>query len=236
MKRMIPIIMILLSLAAVTAVDPCPFAFSFITSPPDANVGLTVQLKYGDRTWIVPEGYPGEYVTDLGGIEPPIANCIYQNFELTVKDCEANSVCHSTVSFNPQGYTTLDISSANLFKQTTTSSTIEPTTTTEPTTTIPITTTVTEECEECEVCPDETINYLVTGITAAIASAGLTYAYGLKIRKPVSGGPVDEHMHPGIVNYHSINTVHTNLKIRHPKGMVAPKYEKIGTEWKYKGV
>jgi len=236
MKKMIPFVIILLSFATVMAPEPCPLGFKFLTSPPDANEGLTVQLKYFDKTWIVPETYPGEYMIDLGDQE--ISNCLTQNFELVVVDCQDNPVCHQTVSFNPNGYTTIDLTSANLFPQTTVETTILTTTETTICPEIP------EECFsraeclemfECEECPDLTVDYVITVIITAIISAGLSYGYGLKFYKKSTGEVSTMHMHPGIKGYHSIYTVHMNPKIRHPKGMVIPKYEKVNNEWQYKG-
>jgi hypothetical protein len=235
MKRLIPIIMILLSLATVMAMEPCPFGFNVQTSPPERYTGLTLVMSYKDKSWTLLEQVPGEYTTDLGAEEIP--NCLYQNFDLVIKECESYAICHKTVSFSNQGYQIIDIKSANLFPETSTTS-IETTiiSTTESTTsTTTSTTTIVPECEECKECPDLTINYFITAIVIAIVSAGLTYGYGLKIYKKDSGEVVTMHTHPGVKGYHSINTLHSNLKIRHPKGMVIPKYEKIGTEWQYKG-
>lgn len=228
MKRLIPFIMVLLGLTSVYALEPCPLAFKFITSPSSANEGLTVTLEYYGQVWTVPETYPGEYVIELGTEDIP--NCISTNFMLTVKDCKGNPSCRRTVSFNPDGYTTIDISNVNLF----------PTTTIQPTTTV-TTTTILEECytesecleicqDYCEECPDLTIEFLLTMIFSIISGGFLVYAKGgklhlkkenlekiielipkgcgLRLFRPYIGKAELKHFHRSPKRYHNLSDRH----------------------------
>jgi hypothetical protein len=88
-------------------------------------------------------------------------------------------------------------------------------------------------CLECPDCPEQPIcdpNQAIEILLAAIASAGVAGgAVYVKL------GKTAQHLHKGIVGYHSIFTVHKNADIKHPRGEVAPKYIQVNGEWKYKG-
>ena len=82
----------------------------------------------------------------------------------------------------------------------------------------------------CPTCPepsaDQTVNYLVTLLAGLGVGVGLVY---------VKIGKTAQHMHKGITSYHSIYTSHSNKDIRHPRGMIAPKYMETNGKWKYIG-
>lgn len=254
MKKLIPFIttiaMILFSMGAVLAPEPCPFLFEVLTSPPDIT-GLTLEMTYVDAwgnvigTWGLQEQVPGEYSIDLGHVGIP--SCLTQNFGLVIKECEGSSVCHQTVSFNVgPGPTVLDVRSANLFI-TTTVTTTTPVTTTIPTTTIKECFT-SAECHElvdcvkvCETwgwkkdCPftvDEEIYQIISGISIIInIILGLKVGVGIKATyfKSKSGKTyvgVKSHRHANAEHYHSIYTIHK--KEPHKKGEVNPSYDAYG--------
>lgn len=249
MKKLIPFVVtlaiVLLSMGVVLAPDPCPFLFTVLTSPPDVT-GLTLVLTYGSQSWTLLEQVPGEYSIEIGHVG--ISNCNFQNFDLVIKECEGDSVCHKTVSFNPQGITVLDVRNANLFLTTTT----------------PVTTTTTpyvpecftsaecaelidcvEACEKdickniCEdlgfkyECPEfavsEEIYQIISGISVIInVILALKVGVGVKATyfKSTSGRKyvgIKSHRHANHPRYHSIYTMHK--KEPHKRGEINPSYD-----------
>jgi hypothetical protein len=193
-------------------VQPCPLAFTFLTSPPGAAIGQDVTLQYLDRIFTGQVNEYGELVMDLGS--EGIPSCTAQNFKLTVLGCKDNPVCSQTVSFNPNGYTTIDISTANLFD-------------------------VCPACLACDTCPTyqscmdqgyilpstcpvpivPEVDYLGYLATALIA---LGAGYGIRRVKTASGAIQTQHTHPNYTSMHDINTLHKHQP--HPRGMLMAKY------------
>lgn len=217
MRKILTILVALVLMAApAMALEPCPIAVKFVTSPPEANVGLTVDLVYSGS--VISSGMTNEYgeiIIDVG--DQGIPNCGSQNFAMVVRDCESNSLCHRTVSFNPYGFTTVDLTSVDLFYRATT-------------TTVAPTTTTTIEAPSCgalgfilpEDCPGPSEETVMAIIASLIIAAGAGFGYKSYISK--SGQLVKMHKHYGIVGYHSPGISHLNKSIRHPKGMIFPKY------------
>jgi hypothetical protein len=84
-------------------------------------------------------------------------------------------------------------------------------------------------CPDCPTCPvstDPTVPMVVALIAGLGAGVGVVY---------VKLGKTAQHMHKGIVSYHSIYTSHSDKDIRHPRGELAPKYIQINGKWKYQG-
>jgi len=205
-------IMFLLIMGTVGALEPCPIAAKFITFPPSYSVGLTVELQYGDRSWIGTTNEYGEFLIDLGS--EGIYDCNIQTFNLIIKDCEDNELCHQTISFNPQGYTTIDISEIDLTRKC--PECMECMECME-CSICPEDITPFEKCDscceiiECEKCTDFSFRELIIGIISAIAVMG----GGLKIYKMKSGEVATQHKHTGITAYHDVNTRHKDKKYRH---------------------
>ena len=85
-----------------------------------------------------------------------------------------------------------------------------------------------EVCAEIEPeCPTQNPINLTT-IVSVILGLLIGFAGGIKIYKKKDGTMSVTHKHIGISEYHNINTIHTDLKIRHPKGEFAPKYDLTG--------
>jgi len=228
-----------LAMIPAMALEPCPLAVKFITSPPEANIGLETEILYGGK--VVAAGTSnefGELVVDLGDANIP--NCVYQNFELVVKRCADNSLCHKTISFNPQGYTNIDLISVNLF---------EPVVCEECPPVYPVCNVQgcrdlgwmpSEECltcesqgyikpEDCPVkeCPDIALDVIVSIIISLAVGAGV----GFKVTKYGT----KTHYHPGRSDYHSPDVMHS-APYTHKKGELFPKYEKDEAgKWKYVG-
>lgn len=214
MKRMIVFAMAL-SMAmssGALAFEPCPLAFSFLTSPQSAAQGLDVTISYMDRTFAGEVNEYGELVMELGnyGLE----NCAAKEFTLQVVGCE-NALCTKQVSFNPNGYTTIDLRDVLM-----------------------------NECPEpgdcctakfCEDagmihesdCPKQDTGLLGFGAlidlaVGILASGGVCAAVGIKLYKRKDGTVVKQHMHANITGYHDPNVVHK--KQPHPKGQENPNY------------
>jgi hypothetical protein len=229
-------IMMMLMISGAVALEPCPLAFDFKTSPPGAEVGLNVQISYLDRTISGVVNEYGEFVTDLGNYNIP--NCLTQNFKLTVVECKDNPVCTKTVSFNPSGYTTIDITGANLFSECLTAD--------QCTAMCPNCNCPECVCPECpssccsyawcedggfitpEECPktvsdQDLVTAAVTAISIFIVGLGIgKYKLGVKIYTNEKGEVVKQHKHRNIIGYHSISTMHQSQP--HKKGEIAPSY------------
>lgn len=80
-----------------------------------------------------------------------------------------------------------------------------------------------EDCKTlitCPVCPDVTINYIISLIAGIILAAGA--GSGIKIYKKRNGGVAIHHKHVGIRAYHDPNVLHNNPLYRHKRGEIAP--------------
>jgi hypothetical protein len=206
-----------------TGIAPCPLAFTFLTSPSGAAIGQEVTLTYQDKIFTGTVNEYGELVMDLGA--EGIPNCNAQNFKLTVMGCKDDPVCTQTVSFNPNGYTTIDLRDANQFEK------------------CPEDTTPYASCNSCcltpsscedqgyikpadcpvQEQPDYTIDYFVSAIVIFIAGLGIgKYKLGVKIYTNTKGEVITQHTHRNITGYHSVNTMHQHQP--HKKGEIAPKY------------
>lgn len=197
------------------ALEPCPLAFDVLTSPPGQEV--VIEVFYKDQAYRG-KTVNGELVMDLG--EYGIPNCIYQNFDLVVTDCSADPVCHKVVSFNPDGYTTIDIKDAWLGEVETT------------------TTTIPEECDPCyceecvcEECPEkEGLDDLLVAFFSVIAGGFAVFVYkgkvkfnkknidklleampkgcGIRLFKAYNGKSDIKHYHRSPNNYHTLDKNH----------------------------
>jgi len=223
--------------SGVLALEPCPLAFNFLTSPPGAAVGLNVQINYlNNQVYSGTVNEYGEIVMDLG--DQGISNCNVQNFILTVLECKDDPICSQTVSFNPNGYTTIDLREANLFSECLTTDQCTAICPTCPDCKCP-------ECicpacpiccsyawceengfikpEECPVQEDTTIDTVIIAIVTLIAGLGIgKYKLGVKIYTNEKGEVVKQHKHRNIIGYHSISTMHQSQP--HKKGEIAPSY------------
>jgi hypothetical protein len=89
-----------------------------------------------------------------------------------------------------------------------------------------------EICEECEVCKDKTVWEMILEFFGILGIGTITIGSGYKfvVRKNLKTGKeeieVTQHKHKispsGNDNYHSINTLHTHVNFKHPKGMKDP--------------
>lgn len=236
------------------ALEPCPLAFNFLTSPPGAAVGLNVQLTYlNNQVYTGTVNEYGEIVLDLG--DQGISKCNSQNFILTVLECKDDPVCSQTVSFNPNGYTTIDLREANLFEECLTRDQCTALCPTCPDCNCPEC--VCPECptdQQCsyawcedngfikpEECPkavsdQDIVTAAVTAISIFIAGLGIgKYKLGVKIYTNEKGEVVKQHKHRNIIGYHSVNTMHQSQP--HKKGEIAPNYsDEKDEKGKYKYV
>jgi len=239
MNKIIPIMIISFALIAsgALALEPCPLAMKFVTSPPSANQNLEITVSYGSHYVTGMTNEYGEAVVDMGHLG--IADCLVQDFDMVVTKCSSDPICHQTVSFNPNGFTTFDISKANLFEEE-----------------CPPDETPYAQCDSCclptscESCeskgyiksedcpvteqPDYTIDAAVAAIIIFITGLGIgKYKLGVKIYTKTTGEVVAQHTHRNITGYHSINTMHQHQP--HKKGEIAPKYDdKKGEDGYYK--
>lgn len=69
----------------------------------------------------------------------------------------------------------------------------------------------------------QAVAYIITFIIGAGAGG-----YGLKLYRKTSGAAGVLHKHRGIKDYHDPNTLHSNVKYRHKKGELNPKYDSEG--------
>ena len=185
MKRLIPILMMLISLSVVIASPmPCPFSGKVSTIPESAKAGLTMELAYttnlGSTTWNMITNEDGQYQFDIGG------DLLCQNgmqFTLDIKDCNEPQ-CTKVLTFYDPGLMNIDFDLVHPTTTTATSTTIETTvpTTVETTTTIP--------CPNCDSCcakyPEITYEWLKAGgaviILGIIAAAIGAYKGRVQIR------------------------------------------------------
>lgn len=247
-KILVSAIMISLAIMAsgALALEPCPLAFNFQTSPVGAAAGLNVQISYLNN--VVASGTTNEYgeiVFDLG--DKGIPNCLSQSFELTVPACADTASCNQVVSFNPNGYTTIDIKDANLFTPPAECFTRDQCQAFCPTcpecSTCPTFNTDTEctsagwiKPEECPVQPDTTLQTAIIAIVTLIAGLGIgKYGLGVKIYTNTKGEVVKQHKHKNVVGYHSADIMHRIEP--HKKGELTPNYSNEKDEkGKYKYV
>jgi len=212
------------------ALEPCPLAFSFVTSPPGANVGLNVDIKYmGNVIASSVTNEFGELVVDLGSMSIP--NCMMQSFELVVKECESDNVCHRVVSFNPNGYTTIDITGIDLFKQ------------------CPVDTTPYDHCDSCCALPESCCSYkfcedggfikpdecpaiptdyspeIIVGTIVAVLAAfgvGKRKNTGIQVTEDAKGIITTKHKHKNYMTFHDVKMVHPVQP--HKAGEIFPDY------------
>lgn len=84
--------------------------------------------------------------------------------------------------------------------------------------------------------------YVIVGILCSSGATafllknriGLSYNTGFKIYKGRNGEEIKVHKHPAIRGYHNPNTQHQDINIRHPRGQLICKYEKVDDRWLYK--
>lgn len=231
--KMNKIILMLISFAlmasvamADTGMQPCPLAFKFLTSPPGAEIGLGVQILYQGN--VVYDGSTNEYgelVVDVGS--QGIPNCMSQNFKLQIKGC-SDAVCSQDVSFNPNGYTTIDLRSINLFGCPTCPD-------------IKCPECVCPECptdQQCSYawcedngfikpveCPvkDTTVETVFIAIVTLIAGLGIgKYGLGVKVYTNTKGEVIKQHKHKNTTGYHDSNIIHRIQP--HKKGEMTPNY------------
>lgn len=86
-------------------------------------------------------------------------------------------------------------------------------------------------CDSCcltpEPCPvDE--NKSVEMILVALAGLGVGVG-GVYLKL----GKTAQHLHKGIIGYHSIYTSHKNVLIKHPRGENMPVYKLVNDKWTY---
>jgi len=247
----------LLFLSSVIAIPMPPMPIAGRIDGGVASVDNLKVVLYNQRTGesrIVYSNPAGEWLVDWANSDLGYAGD--DKIDITIWMCKDNSICKKTVIIEGNPITvTFDISSL-LYQCPECICPECPTTTTTPITTTTIscpdptsycgeiedlcTDEVLAICEtmnDCPECPDATISSIVGAIIGAIASLGI-YRYGLgyKVYTKRSGEVVGLHKHPGIIAYHDPQISHKNPKIRHPKGMITPKYKKdTSGKWYYVG-
>ena len=99
-------------------------------------------------------------------------------------------------------------------------------------------------CDDCPMPTEEDYDWAWAAIIAVLASSGATAFLlknriglspntGFKIYVGENGEEKKVHKHSGIVGYHSPDTLHNNINMRHPRGMLLPKYHKVDGKWLY---
>lgn len=237
MKKIIALMVGLLFINSVTALTlPCPIGGKIINNNGNVN-GLTVILTNA-RTNEVMNVYSnsaGEFIVDWANTIDKYADG--DKINIVIKECETNDVCKFSVTIhgNPI-YLEMDISDAGLDYCPPVDCPDYPVCPDCPDCICPTTITTTsipcEVCEECPTCP------VCNDIFAAVAAIfiGFGFGYGYKVYTTKTGQVVGLHKHPGIIAYHNPDTLHSNPKIRHPKGMINPKYAKDEAgKWYYVG-
>ncbi len=103
-------------------------------------------------------------------------------------------------------------------------------------------------CPEPVTCPEpkgSTLAEIISTILVGLGGLGIGGYYikrkealskgiGIKIYTKRDGTEGVYHKHPGITGYHDPNTSHRDVRERHPKGELTPKYEKnLEGNWEY---
>lgn len=217
------ICLILMSGIAIAEMVPQPIAVKLNSQ--QSVVGLDVEIRNIrlGLTKVFKTNEYGEIMTDAAVFEKSKESDIYQ---ATVLACKDEPVCVQSAIFDVSIFFNFDLTGIDL---------PEPTCPVCPTCPdIPDCPTCEEcgecpdcpSCEECPICPDVTIEFIITIIISVIGGMGvMRYGFGLKIYTKRTGEVALLHKHSGIRAYHSPEIEHRKLSIRHPKGLLNPKYE-----------
>lgn len=226
MRKILLTLMVLMIMAMpVMALEPCPIAVKFLTSPESAKDGLIVDIYHAGSVISTEISKDGEILADLGD---RISNCGSQSFQITVRNCADKAACTQSVSFNPQGYTTIDLTSVWIDISTTT--TITTTSTTTQPGIIP--------CDICEELDWESLILIVIGLIGVTGLVAYSFKKGnlvkyasqvfkvgqyVRLGKYWDGAVSAKHLHKGIRGYHDPDIEHRDPEDRHPKGKLAGK-------------